>query len=120
MSVLLWRVKRKNLYRSLIAFSVHEEKKLSDVFGLLQHALSKKSEMVMEGVEEVSYPSLEPCLKILACLHDIFESSGASQRVHNPHKAETLSDLRQKVFGERGFWVLGLVKVFLMKPPPHS
>ncbi len=99
--------KRKNLYRSLIAFSVHEEKKLSDVFGLLNMLYQKKSEMVMEGVEEVSYPSLEPCLKILACLHDIFESSGASQRALTTLKAETLSDLLGKKYLERedfGYW----------------
>ncbi|WP_263833989.1 RecB-like helicase [Sulfurospirillum oryzae] len=99
--------KSKNLYNALIAFSINEDKKLNDLFSLLDMLYQKKSELDISTLDEGHYPSLKPCLDILEHIRDYFEQSGLSARGLATLKADTLSDLLSKKYLERedfGYW----------------
>ena len=99
--------KRKNLYNALIAFSINEDKKLGDLFSLLDMLYQKKSELDVSSLDEGKFPSLQPCLDILQNIRDFFEQSGLSARGLATLKAQTLSDLLSKKYLERddfGYW----------------
>lgn len=99
--------KRKNLYNALISFSINEDKKLGDLFSLLDMLYQKKSELDISTLDEGHYPSLKPCLEILERIRAYFEQSGLSARGMATFKAETLGDLLSKKYLERedfGYW----------------
>ncbi|WP_333805619.1 RecB-like helicase [Sulfurospirillum sp.] len=99
--------KSKNLYNALIAFSINEDKKLGDLFSLLDMLYQKKSELDISTLAEGHYPSLKPCLDILGQIRDYFEQSGLSVRGLATLKVETLGDLLSKKYLERedfGYW----------------
>ena len=99
--------KSKNLYNALIAFSINEDKKLGDLFSLLDMLYQKKSELDISMLDEGHYPSLKPCLDILGRIRDYFEESGLSARGLATLNAQTLSDLLSKKYLERedfGYW----------------
>lgn len=99
--------KRKNLYNALIAFSINEDKKLNDLFSLMDMLYQKKSELDISTLDEGHFPSLKPCLDILERIRDYFEQSGLSARGLATFKAETLGDLLSKKYLERedfGYW----------------
>lgn len=99
--------KRKNLYTALIAFSLNEDKKLGDLFSLLNMLYQKKSELDISMLDEGQFPSLKPCLDILERIRNYFEACGLSVRGLNTLRAETLGDLLSKKYLERedfGYW----------------
>lgn len=99
--------KRHNLYNALIAFSLNEDKKLGDLFSLLNTLYQKKSELDVSTLEEGSFPSLKPCLDILERIRAHFEQSGLSVRGLATFKAQTLGELLSKKYLERddfGYW----------------
>ncbi|AFL69303.1 RecB-like helicase [Sulfurospirillum barnesii] len=99
--------KRHNLYHALIAFSLYEDKKLSDIFSLLNMLYQKKSELNIRAFHEAKYPSLQPCLELLARIREHFERSGLSERGMATLKAQTLRDLLAKKYLEKedfGYW----------------
>lgn len=99
--------KRKNLYNALISFSINEDKKLGDIFTLLDTLYQKKSELDSSALEGGAFPSLQPCLDILARIRAHFEHSGLSLRALTTLKADTLSELLSKKYLERddfGYW----------------
>jgi ATP-dependent exoDNAse (exonuclease V) beta subunit len=99
--------KRKNLYQTLIAFSITEDKKLGDLFSLLNMLYQKKSELDISTLDEGHYPSFQPCLDILGRIREYFEQSGLSTRGMATLKAETLAELLSKKYLERedfGYW----------------
>ena len=99
--------KSKNLYNALISFSINEDKKLNDLFSLLDMLYQKKSEFDISTLGEGHYPSLKPCLDILERIRDYFEQSGLSARGLATLKAQTLNDLLSKKYLERedfGYW----------------
>lgn len=93
--------KRHNLYRSLIAFSINEDKKLGDIFALLDLLYQKKSELNVSGFQKAHYPSLEPCLEILERIRAYFEQSGLSVKAMKTFEAQTLSELLAKKYLEK-------------------
>ena len=99
--------KSKNLYRSLIAFTLQEDKKLGDIFSLLHFLYQKKSELRLDAFPEASYPSLQPCLEILERIRVYFEACGLSTRGLATLQAQSLGELLAKKYLERedfGYW----------------
>jgi len=99
--------KRKNLYNALIAFSINEDKKLGDLFSLLNMLYQKKSELDVSVLDKAKFPSFKPCLDILERIRTYFEQSGLSARGLATLRAETLSELLSKKYLERedfGYW----------------
>lgn len=99
--------KRHDVYRSLIAFSLQEDKKLSDIFFLLQMLYQKKSELNLHTFEEASYPSFQPCLEILERIRVQFEQNGLSARGMKTLHAKNVNELLSKAYLEKedfGYW----------------
>lgn len=99
--------KRHNLYRSLISFSINEDKKLGDIFSLLNMLYQKKSELNISGFKEEKYPSLEPCLELLEHIREHFERSGLLERGMATLRAQTLRELLAKKYLAKedfGYW----------------
>ena len=99
--------KRQNLYRSLIAFSLQEDKKLGDIFSLFTLLYQKKSELNLYTFKSASFPTFQSCLDILDRIRAHFELSGLSERGLVTLRAKTLSELLGKKYLERddfGYW----------------
>jgi ATP-dependent exoDNAse (exonuclease V) beta subunit len=99
--------KRKNLYRALLALSLGEDKKLNDIFEILDVLYQKKSEIDLNRLPKATFPVIEPLLKRLEAMRNVFEQKGLGQSALKTFEASDLREMLSKKYLERedfGYW----------------
>lgn len=99
--------KTKNLYHALIALSLSEEKKLGDIFEILDVLYQKKPEVDLSALPQTPYPVIEPLLERLAHIRRLFEAKGLGASALKTLEAQNWRDLLAKKYLERddfGYW----------------
>lgn len=103
----LKQCKKAELYPSLIAFSLSENKKLGDIFGLLSLLYQKKGEFDITTLCSCAYLSEAKIFTILKEIKDIFENLGLGSRGLNTFEADTVDKVMTKGFLQKedfGYW----------------
>lgn len=99
------KCKNAKLYDALIALSLNEDKRLSDIFVLLENLYEKKSEYDIRLIKDGSYSSFAPILAIIQKIKSIFEQSGFGDSGLKTFDTPSLKELLKKGFlGKEDFY----------------
>lgn len=85
-------------YTTLIKFSINEQKKLSDIFALLDEFYDKESEFDAKKVEKALHVNSKEVFEILKKLQELFAKEGAKEGVLKTFDANEISEVVQKKF----------------------
>ena len=94
----LKRCKVEELYPSLIAFSLSENKKLGDIFSLLDTLYQKKGEFDITVLSEDAYRSDDSIFAILQEIKDVFENLGLGSRGLKTFETDSIEKLMKSGF----------------------
>lgn len=92
----LRRCKQEKRYETLLKFSIHQSRKLCDIFSLLDEFYDKESEFNPKRVQKSPYADLKKILVILDNLKDLFEKEGAKQSVLKTFEASSIVEVMKK------------------------
>ena len=85
-------------YTTLIKFSINEQKKLSDIFSLLDEFYDKESEFDAKKVEKALHVNPKEVLRILDELKELFAKEGAKDSVLKTFEVESIAEVMKKKF----------------------
>lgn len=85
-------------YTTLIKFSINEQKKISDIFTLLDEFYDKESEFDARKVEKALHVNPKEVLNILKSLKELFEKEGAKESVLKTFEADSISEVVKKKY----------------------
>jgi len=92
----LRRCKQEKRYETLLKFSIHQSRKLCDIFSLLDEFYDKESEFNPKRFQKSPYADLKKILVILDNLKDLFEKEGAKQSVLKTFEASSIVEVMKK------------------------
>lgn len=93
--------KKARMYQALVALSVGEEKKLSDIMQLLEVLYQKKGEYDISLLPMAPFASPKASFDILARIKVLFENLGLGERGLKTFEASSFSELLAKKFLEK-------------------
>jgi len=85
-------------YTTLIKFSINEQKKISDIFSLLDEFYDKESEFDAKKVEKSLHVNPQEVLNILEDLKELFAKEGAKEGVLKTFEAESIAEVVKKKY----------------------
>ena len=85
-------------YATLIKFSINEQKKISDIFSLLDEFYDKESEFDARKVEKALHVNPKEVLNILDNLKDLFAKEGAKDSVLKTFEANSIAEVTKKKY----------------------
>jgi len=85
-------------YDTLLKFSIHESKKLSDIFDLLDEFYDKESEFDPKKVEKALHVNPKQVLVILEELKELFAKEGAKDSVLKTFDASSITEVMKKKY----------------------
>ncbi|WP_051505382.1 RecB-like helicase [Sulfurospirillum arcachonense] len=85
-------------YNSLLKFSINEQKKLSDIFSLLDEFYDKESEFDPKKIQTTLHVNPKQVLSILNELKELFAKEGAKEGVLKTFEAESISEVVKKKY----------------------
>lgn len=103
----LKRCKSDTMYDSLITFSINENKKLGDIFKLLDLLYQKKGEFDITVLKRETYVSEAKIFVILKQMRELFEDLGLGSRGLNTFEADSIEKVMTKGFLQKedfGYW----------------
>lgn len=96
-----------NLYQALIAFSLNENKKLGDIFALLDRLYQKKGEFDITSIQRCDYVSPSSIFAILGQIKNAFELLDLGSRGLKTFESESIEKLMKSGFlahDDFGYW----------------
>ena len=96
-----------NLYQALIAFSLNENKKLGDIFALLDRLYQKKGEFDITSIERCAYISPLVVFDVLIQIKNAFELLGLGSRGLKTFESDSIEKLMKSGFlshDDFGYW----------------
>jgi len=88
-------------YTTLIKFSINEQKKISDIFTLLDEFYDKESEFDAKQVEKALHANPKEVLNIVKNLKELFMKEGAREGVLNTFNIDSIAELTKKTYLEK-------------------
>ena len=85
-------------YDTLLKFSIHENKKLSDIFVLLDEFYAKECEFDPKSVKKALHVNPKNVLEIMSKLRELFEKEGAKESVLKTFDAEDIAEVIKKKY----------------------
>ena len=85
-------------YDTLLKFSIHESKKLSDIFDLLDEFYDKESEFDPKKVQKALHVNPKQVLKIMEELKELFTKEGAKDGVLKTFDAGSITEVMKKKY----------------------
>lgn len=85
-------------YDTLIKFSIHESKKLSDIFDLLDEFYDKESEFDPKKVQKALHVNPKQVLNIMSELKELFVKQGAKDTVLKTFEADSITEVMAKKY----------------------
>ncbi len=89
---------KEQKYNTLLKFSIHESKKLSDIFDLLDEFYDKESEFDPKGVQKALHVNPQSVLSLLDDLKELFAKQGAKDSVLKTFDAESITEVMKKKY----------------------
>ena len=85
-------------YDILLKFSIHESKKLSDIFDLLDEFYDKESEFDPKKVQKALHVNPKQVLSIMEELKELFLKEGAKDSVLKTFEADSITEVMKKKY----------------------